>query len=176
MSSNVGKWAPWYEGATEPRWYGPAGLYEAAEEWLAGLDVEDWGCGSARFRDLHVGGYLGVDGTPGWCDVVADLETYRSSCDGLMMRAVLEHNRNWQAVLDNAVASFRRRMCLVMFISPFRERTEVLAENVGGLGVPDIGIALQDLVERFGGARWWLSTTPSQEPYGDETVIRLERP
>lgn len=46
--SNLDRWAPWYDGATEQLPYsGDEVAYLAAADWLEGLAVEDWGCGYA---------------------------------------------------------------------------------------------------------------------------------
>lgn len=72
----LGRRAPWYAGG-QRRAYGPIDSYLEAEAWLSGLSVEDWGCGYARFKDFHKGGYRGVDGTPGWADHVAACSSVR---------------------------------------------------------------------------------------------------
>jgi hypothetical protein len=177
--TNLGRWAPWYAEAEEPRAYVGTDdelkvTYHRAAEWLWGLAVEDWGCGLGWFKLLHDGPYLGIDGTRSqFCDVHADLVTYRSETPGLLLRHVLEHNHEWQKILDNAVASFTERMCLILF-TPLAEVTQVIADDVGGLGVPDISFALRDITDRLIGCVWSVETLPTDTAYGTETVLRVE--
>lgn len=169
-------WAPWYASDSPQTPYGGDLTYELSEQWLAGLDVEDWGCGLGWFRRHHRGGYVGVDGTDSpWCDVRADLTVYRSSTPGLLLRHVLEHNVEWEAVLDNAFASFSERLCIVLF-TPLADVTTVLVDDVAGLGVPDVAFRLDDLTGRFDGCEWDVETVDSPEThYGAEVVIRVAR-
>jgi hypothetical protein len=111
--------------------YGVEESYKLGMDWLNPCyEVEDWGCGPAYSKQYRRGVYTGVDGTPGFCDRVADLREYRSDVDGIFMRHVLEHNHDWQKILDNAIASFRERMSLIFF-SPWVEQTHVDNENDG---------------------------------------------
>src|SRR5665213_2393727 len=139
--TNAGKWDRSYarlkgDGAEGVKTkYGAATTYQIAGAFLAGCaEVEDWGCGRATFRPYCAGTYIGVDGsrTP-YADKIAELGTYRSSVDGILLRHVLEHNYNWPKVLDAAVASFRKRLCVVLF-TPFADTTRELAHN-GSYGV-----------------------------------------
>lgn len=178
--TNLDKWAPWYADVDEPRAYSGTNdeekvTYHLAADWLRGLAVEDWGCGLGWFKLLHQGPYIGIDGTPSkWCDLVADLVTYRSTTPGLMLRHVLEHEPRWEVVLDNAVTSFTERMCLVLFTPP-TEHTQVIASDVGGLGVPDISFALADITGRLAGCKWSVESLATNTAYGIETVLRIEK-
>jgi hypothetical protein len=174
--SNLNRWDPWYRAGDGQQAYADTATYGLAAAWLDGLDVEDWGCGLGWFRRFHRGGYLGVDGTRSrWCDVHADLAAYRSMSEGVLLRHVLEHDPRWRDVLDNAVASTQRRLCVVLFTPP-QDETRVLAEDVGGLGVPDIGFRLADVTDRLDGLRHTVETLETDSGYGQETVIRAERP
>jgi hypothetical protein len=112
----------------DPRPYGDKQeTYAAGLGWLAGLGlVEDWGAGMAWGRHfIPAGHYKAIDSSPSsapFVDVVADLRTYLPDPQpgGIFMRHVLEHNVEWQAILANAVASFRERLVLVIF-TPFSE-------------------------------------------------------
>ena len=107
--------------------------------------VEDWGCGTAWAKRYRTGTYIGVDWAPGFADVVADLHTYTSRVDGIYMRGVLEHNEDWQPILDNALAS-APHLVLVLF-TPMAAETSVIAVN--GRGIPDISFAAGDIEARF---------------------------
>jgi len=179
MTTNLGKWSSWYDTATEQLPY--AGLdgqltYRLASKWLTGLPVEDWGCGYGWFKNVHDAPVHGIDGTDShWCDEVADLVEYRSTTPGLLLRHVLEHELRWERVLDNAVASFEKRMVIVLF-TPLVDETTVIAENVGGLGVPDIAFRLEDVTGRLTDCEFTARTVESPATaYGCETVIQAER-
>jgi hypothetical protein len=174
--TNLNRWSPWYATAEVQRPYGDEAAYRKAEEWLAGLPVEDWGCGYAWFKRYHNGPYRGVDGTPSrWNDIWADLENYRSSGWNILLRHVLEHNYNWWSVLSNAVESFDKRLCIILF-TPTGE-TKILAENVGGLGVPDLGFRIEDITDAFDESiDYIVDTFPADSGYDNiETIIKAER-
>jgi len=176
---NMGRWDGWYRDVTVAEPYGGDVTYRLGAEWLAGMAVEDWGCGKGWMRRFVPPGlYRGVDGS--WsphADEVVDLEVYRSATDGLFMRHVLEHNRAWDRVLGNALASFRRRMVLVLF-TPFGEVTG----EVGfceELGVPDISFRRDDLTGLLdaAGVGWSLEegiVSPGTF-YGVEHVFFIKR-
>jgi hypothetical protein len=175
--SNVDRWSDYYDGVEEPQRYGDDdNSYLMAEEWLDGLNIEDWGCGLGWFKTIHYGGYIGVDGTwSRWCDVHADLTDYRSRTPGLLMRHVLEHNYKWRDILDNAVASFTQRMVLILF-TPLVAETKVLTENAWGIGVPDIAFNLKDILDRIPAPCLHdVESINSNTQYGVETIIRLEK-
>ena len=83
--------------------------------------IEDWGCGLGGFRAfVPAGKYRGIDGSHSpFADEVVDLTTYTSEAEGVFIRHVLGHDHAWEAILRNAVASFRRKLVLVLF-TPFR--------------------------------------------------------
>ena len=147
--SNLGKWSPWYSQPGPPQPYGGTTTYTVAEQWLAGLDTEDWGCGYGWFKTVHRGGYLGVDGTPGHADVVADLVTYRSETPGLLIRHVLDHEPRWQDVLANAVASCTDTLVLVLFVPPRDDDTVMQVGWDTTIGVPDLALPHATLADVF---------------------------
>lgn len=177
--SNVGRWAPWYStltSAAAPALYGQdaARVFTIAADFLDGLATEDWGCGFASYRAFHRGPYLGVDGTPGWCDVVDDLVTRATSTPGLLMRAVLEHNDEWRALLANAVRSAAERLVVVTFI-PDPGRDPVQVGFTPELGVPDIAIPHAAIQRALKG--WTVETVEvdTATAYGGETVWLASR-
>jgi hypothetical protein len=90
----------------------------------------------------------GIEGTASSvCDEVVDLVAYRSTVPGIFMRHILEHNRMWDRILDNALASFTERMALILF-TPEKASTEEIAW-APELGVPDIAFRLADITDRF---------------------------
>lgn len=92
-----------------------------AGEWLNQpniVTVEDWGCGYAGFR-AYLGQhqkYIGIEGSKSpFADIITDLAAYRSSPDAIHLRHVLEHNFDWEVILDNLLASFKYRAVVTCF-------------------------------------------------------------
>jgi len=175
----TGKWDHLHAGVETLEPYGATVTYELGARFLADCDlVEDWGCGKGWMR-RHVppGQYRGIDGSRSpFADVTADLTDYRSTVPGVFMRHVLEHNYDWRAVLDNAIASFTQRLVVVLF-TPLVDETHEIA-FVPDPGVPDIAFALGDLTGPIGaaGAAWSTETIETATHYGTETVIYAEKP
>ena len=180
--TNLGKWNKWYVGlkvGEGPTKYGDLASYRLAGAFLAGCrEIEDWGCGRGGFRAHCPGRYIGVDGsqTP-YADKIAELTDYRSSVDGILLRHVLEHNYNWPKVLDNAVKSFRKRLCIVLF-TPFADTTRELRHNLkSGVDVPDLSLSSDEIEAHFGGLSWKLyRDIKSASQYGVEHVYCVWRP
>lgn len=177
--SNVGKWAPWYSTMTAdaaPELYGQdAGrVFTLAADYLAGLAVEDWGCGFATFRRYHRGPYVGVDGTAGFCDVVDDLVTRKTKTPGLLMRAVLEHNDDWRKLLTNAVRSATQRIVIATFI-PDPGAEPVHVGFTPALGVPDIAIPHSAIDKALKGWTVDKATLATATAFGTETIWRAAR-
>ena len=144
--------------------------------------IEDWGCGYGGVK-LYIAPhqqYVGVDGSQSlYADKHADLERYISSPDAIFMHHVLEHNPNWEKVLDNALLSFRKRMVLILF-TPFQETTRVLREypNWEGTGhsMWDIGFCRDDIVSCLQGLRYFSEEgLATRTGYGVEHIFYLER-
>lgn len=178
--SNLGKWDRHYAAVTAPQSYGNSPTYRMGADALADCSkVEDWGCGLGWFRQfVHPDAYIGVDGSwSRFADVVDDLATRRSSVEGLFMRGILEHNYDWPVVLDNALASFTKRMVLVMFV-PWTEvdpHDEVQFE--ADYGVPTLVINRDRLVEHLDGFDWTETVvSPTETFYGWESVLVIDRP
>jgi hypothetical protein len=192
---------PWNE-MVEPehqgifRWYSPemvgAWKYETLDRFqygdnmsyrkgIAFLDghgtVEDWGCGFAHARTFLIRShYVGIDGSSRLADKIVDLREYTSDADCIFMRHVLEHNLDWKKILKNAVASFRRRMALIIF-TPFAEDTRVIATStsVTSVPVPDIAFRREDLTHFFEHLRFSEETLETDTQYGAEHVFYIEK-
>lgn len=178
-ASNVGKWDHWYGGMTKDNPYamnyGDTATYLMAAAFMVDIDVvEDWGCGAGGFKRFHRGTYIGLDGskTP-IADKIVDLCRYHSTPDGILIRHVLDHNYDWAIILDNALASFQRKLCLVLF-TPLTESTREIAHNaVHGIDVPDLSFSTADIDARFvaAGVRFEAYTgIPTHTGYGAEHV------
>lgn len=179
---NTGKWDATYErdlgAGRTPGGYGNVLSYVKAAEFFSDLDeVEDWGCGKGGFTAFWPKRYVGIDGsaTP-FADKVVDLTTYTSSAEGILLRHVLEHNALWEDILTNAVASFRRKLCIVLF-TPFSEVTRQLA-YYEALDVPDISFAREDITRHLSGMQWRMEEYGDlpYTQYGVETLFYVERP
>lgn len=177
---NEGRWATWYAGLKTAQPYGGTESYDMAEQFLAGLAVEDWGCGKGWFRSVHVGPYVGVDGTQTvFSDRVGDLTEYVSECEGILLRHVLEHNYSWAEVFQNALASATVRIVVLLF-TPVAELGSGTAELKfwPEIGVPDLSLDMADILKFSEAAGWRLEveqTFKSATQYRTETLLVFER-
>ena len=154
----LGKWDKWYKDTKAVVTFGDTRTYKLAADFLADMkEVEDWGCGAGGFKQFYKGKYIGIDGTKTpFVDKVADLRRYKSSVDGIIMRHVLEHNYDWQKILFNAILSFRKKFCLILF-TPFVKDTHEIAYNKKhGVDAPDIAFNKKDIERFFVGLNWKL--------------------
>jgi len=181
MTSNVGKWSKQYRGVVEPLPYGDSNTYRMGAKQLADCPVvEDWGCGLGWFRQFlgpdQV--YRGVDGTLSqFSTVVADLTKFTSDTPGLFMRHVLEHDTQWDRILNNALSSFTKRMVLVIFTPFARAKPHKELRFDKNYGVPTLGLNYDTLVAHFKSFTWTEHELESPETYyRRETVFVLERP
>lgn len=173
------KLANWNYGAAPQFPYGEETSYRKAIEFLDGpYTIEDWGCGTAwAKRFVKRARYIGIDGSWSFhCDLIADLRTYRSKVDGVMMRHLLEHSYNWKAIIENAIASFEKRFC-VIFFTPFSDTTHVMAKSKVGdeSDVPDISFRKDDILDYLKPFSMREEFIKTQTQYGQETLFYMER-
>lgn len=180
--SNANKWDPWYNHipqGSDPKPYGNTRAYQLGAAWLERCPlVEDWGCGLGYMRNfIPKARYKGIDGTRSpFADVLADLVEYRSAVSGIYMRGVIEHDYQWRKILENAVASFKDRMCLVLF-TPMSNVPRQIAYN-DEIGVPDLCFAPHDLTPVFDEQLVKVASVEyikSDTAYGGETIFYLEK-
>ena len=174
--SNIGKWRRSYADLDRTRLYGDRTTYELAAEFLADVEeVEDWGCGAGGFRRFCRTKYVGVDGTVNpYVDRVGDLATYTSDVGGILLRHVLEHNQEWEKILDNAVSSFRQKLCIVLF-TPFAERTTEI-RSYWKKDIVDIAFRKDDLIKHFNQHLWRLEENlKTDTQYKVEHVFYIEK-
>ena len=168
----------WNYESTEKFRYGDDTTYRKGIAFLDGHGlIEDWGCGFAHARAfVSRSEYVGIDGSSAQADKIADLREYRSEAECIFMRHVLEHNVDWSRILANAVASFRRRMTLVIF-TPFCETTRVIATSttVTVFPVPDISFRKEDLRGHFKSLEYSEESLRSDTQYGVEHVFYIEK-
>jgi hypothetical protein len=155
--------------------------YKRGAAYLAGVGrVEDWGCGTAYFkRFVPAGNYRGIDrDASACCDQVADLAGYTSPTDGIFLRHVLEHDSRWRIILRNALASFRRRMVVVVH-TPFVRATVEHRRAEGrtpGDSAPEIHFCRADLVREFRGVTFRLEeNVKTDSTFGREHVFYLRK-
>lgn len=108
-------WSDNYSKTQTPGPYGVEFSYLKAAEFLDGLRVEDWGGGMGWAKN-YIDKCTCIDGSGPFADKIADLETYTSSTEGILIRHVFEHCWNWKQILQNALNSFKKRMIVVLFI------------------------------------------------------------
>lgn len=176
-SSNVGKWDGWHASIEAPEPYGASASYRIGAEFLADCEVvEDWGCGKGWFSTFRDSGYVGVDGSASpFADRVVDLEEYTSSVEGIFLRHVLEHNYRWRRILANALASFERKMVLILF-TPWSGGGTVEIEFVDRIGVPNLALDEAEVIALLGDLDWELIELDSPETmYGVEHVFLISR-
>ena len=176
--SNTGKWGKWYKNRSRPTFYGDQTTYKIAADFFHNVEeVEDWGCGGGGFRlfcPKYVR-YRGIDSTSNpYVDLVADLCEYRSSVEGILLRHVLEHNADWQSLLRNAVASFSRKLCIVLF-TPFSSTTKNLYTHEL-LNVPNISFRKEDLTGFFVDLDWELiENIQTRSEFNSEHVFYIQK-
>ena len=173
----VAAWDTHYAKLDAPMAYGGDASYRHASEFMRGHGlVEDWGCGGGYLRTMIDGPYRGIDGsrTP-FADVIADLADYTSMAECIVIRHVLEHSYRWQRILDNACASFRSRLCVILF-TPLAEETHVLQVEPDYCDVPVIAFRLTDLLERVPPECEVAVEHVPGSFYGMETIIKAVRP
>ena len=92
------------------------------------------------------------------------------------MRHILEHNVNWRQILTNAIASFQKRMVLVIF-TPLMDTTRVIltTSNITHIPVPDIAFKKDDLTEYFKHLKYTEESVISETQYKTEHVFYIEK-
>lgn len=168
----IGKWK---YGAAASFPYGDETTYRKAMEFLDGPHIiEDWGCGTAWAKKfVQRGRYIGVDGS--WslhCDIVADLRTRRSEADAILVRHILEHNWDWKKILENALASFRKKFALILF-TPFADSTHSIGTTWET--IPDLSFCKEDLLEYLRPFPFTEESLRTDTQYGVEHIFYITR-
>ena len=167
-------------GATRPGQGGCDTTFKRGAAYLSRIgQVEDWGCGTAYFRGyLPAGRYRGIDQDPAAdADLIANLTEHTSAPDGILLRHVLEFDRGWRSILRNALASFRRRMVLVIS-TPFVRATTAhhRPDATSSRTCLQIHFARGDLVREFRGLSFRLEENVRTETRsGREHVFYLSK-
>ena len=168
----------WKYGKVDLFHYGDDTTYKKGIAFLDGHGtLEDWGCGFTYARTFVTRSqYVGVDGSSNLADKIVDLTTYTSCVECIFMRHVLEHNGEWRRILANAVASFTRRMVLIIF-TPFVETTRQIATStvVTSHPVPDLSFRREDLTEYFDDLTYTEESLATDTQYGVEHIFYIEK-
>lgn len=175
MNTYVERWKNWYQGVDVPQPYGDDTTYMVASDFLDDIFVEDWGSGKGYFQYIYGPDMsISVDGTDTpFTDKVADLREYVSKVPGIHMRHVIEHNYDWERILQNANHSFVDKMVLTLFTPMSRETKEIAWNEV--VNVPDMSFSHEDIVRHFPNCNieWEDYSTVTQ--YGVERVYFIKR-
>lgn len=158
----------WDYSKTHPgQKYGDDVTYEKAMTFLEDCPlVEDWGCGFGYAKKFCKTTYCGIDGSKGpETDIVADLREYKSEADGILLRHVLEHNIDWKKILDNAIASFKKKLVIILF-TPFSDKTKKIATN--GNNIPDLSFRKEEITDLLKGF------TVKEEIFRTKTQYKIE--
>jgi hypothetical protein len=93
-----------------------------------------------------------------------------------MLRHVLEHNDNWEKVLQNALESFGKKLFLCLF-TPLGEVTKEIAHNKHlGVDVPDISFCRHDIEKHLADFDWKLiANIETKSQYNVENVYLIQR-
>jgi len=179
----MNKWNGWYDKVDKLKGtfeYGNTVTYDKAAEYLQTCNiVEDWGCGGCFFKNKCKTTYIGVDGsnTP-FADKKVELLNYTSNVDGILLRHVLEHNYEWKKILDNALKSFNKRMCLVLFTPLSTETKEIAHNRHVGVDVPDLSFSLKDIdsvIKHYGNIQYSFEIFNTETQYKIETIFYIEK-
>ena len=177
----INKWD--YSGVDEVV-YGSFESYEKCAEFL-GDTVEDWGCGTG-FAKKYFKEYKGIDGSPSKeVRKTVDLVNYTSDVDNILLRQVLEMNTEWRKILENAIKSFRKKLCIVIF-TPLVEETKLETSwarvSKEGLSdsedvIPEIRFNKQDILAYFPEKEFKVKeeTLKTSQAYGQDYFIYVER-
>lgn len=184
IMTNVNKWDNWYKDlATSPSSfrYGETLTYQLGAAFLSDCTtVEDWGTGAGGFKRF-MPNCIGVDGsdTPHADKKFVDLVTYTTSCEGIYMRHVLEHNYDWEPILRNALTSASKKLCIILFTPLSETDTIELAHNLQhGVDVPDLSLGKKrffDIVAEANPSTVRHNTLKTSTGYGEETVVYVEK-
>lgn len=169
----IGLWD--YSKAIPGQKYGDDDItYVKAMEFLADCSqVEDWGCGFGYAKKLCKTSYKGVDGSKGPnTDVIADLREYKSETDGILLRHVLEHNHDWKKVLDNAIASFKKKLVIILF-TPLAAQTKQIATNWSN--IPDMSFRKEDITGALKEFKVKEEVLRTKTQYGIEFMFYIQR-
>ena len=151
--------------------YGQEIVYQKVAEFL-GDSCEDWGAGTC-WAKRYFKTYKGIDGSKSICITEPiDLREYTSDVDNILLRQVLEHNYEWQKILENAKKSFKKKLCITVH-TPLSDTTHVLSTYND---IPDISFKLEDILDMLKDYKVTTESVPTAPfEYGTETIIYVQK-
>lgn len=173
-----------YSNVMEPTAYCDDTSYKLAISFLdlPGCILEDWGCGTTYARKfVKHASYRGIDGSKSrFCERHVDLRDHCPSDTGcILIRHVLEHNRDWKIILHNAVENFRKRLCVVIHTPLIPCGTVELPPteqcDLHAAGIPNLLLGNYDIREILREAWVRSELVDSKTDYRAETIIYAAR-
>ena len=154
--------------------YGDDTTYRKGMAFLDGYGtIEDWGCGFAHARTfVHSSRYVGIDGSSPHADKIVDLANIGRTRTASSCAMSSNTMSNGGEILAGAIASFRKRMVLIVF-TPFAETTRIIstALNCTSVSVPDISFRKADLTQYFRDLRYTEESLKTDTQYSIEHVF-----
>lgn len=182
MGFNANKWDPFYKDLEKgkPGHYIDTATYRMGVDFLSDCKiVEDWGCGKGWFAYKAGDTFkvVGIDGsqTP-FADRVVDLEDYVSKVDGIFIRGVIEHNYNWDIILENALKSANKKLFLAIFTPMEKGDKAIEIDFVSSYQVPDLSLptaVLEKMLSKYG--TFTKEEIESDTAYHVETIYRVTK-
>lgn len=158
--------------------------YKKAATFL-GDTVEDWGCGTG-WAERYFKNYKGIDGSASKYlkeEDTVDLRHYTSKVENILLRQTLECCGDWRLVLNNAIRSFEKKLCIVIS-TPLVEETRIgssermrTADNRLASVIEEIFFKKQDLLNFFPESRFKISeeTVKTNQGYGEDWILYVEK-
>ena len=120
--------------------------------------------------------YVGIDRSSKCVDKIADLRGYTSEGDCIFMGHVLEHNFDWRRILTNAIASFKKRMVLVIFTPLSQTTCQIDTSTIlTSVPVPDISFRKEDLTDCFKKVKYAEESLETDTQYRKEHIFYIEK-
>ncbi len=89
-----------------------------------------------------------LDGSnTGYQDKIADLINYKSDVDCVYIRHILEHNDEYEKILNNGLQSFKKVLILILFTPLSNSASTVLNTiQLSGYTIPDISFNESEII------------------------------
>ena len=144
----MGKWDEYFLNRNYPFSLGSELTYKIGMSFLEDCDiVEDWGCANGYAKQFCKSPtYIGLDGSKNICsNNLVDLRYYSSNVNGIFIRHVLEHNAEWQLILENVLKSFTKKASLI-FGGPWKEITHI-KDIIADREIVNMGFRKNDIID-----------------------------
>lgn len=175
--TNAGKWD--YSKVDDVCYSDPkCESYKKAAAFL-GDSVEDWGGGTGWAR-RYFSDYRNIDCNPHKrVDEVVDLTSYSSNVDNILIRQVLESNTQWRDILENAMKSFNKKLCIVLG-TPFVRKTREGPKNPVPSGgyIQEMYFKKKDILDYFpesGGYKVSSEYIKTNQYYHKDWILYVEK-